>query len=189
MRHSISAQRFGYAIRPVTLADAQFLVGLRNSPHAIGNIGDSAADVKNQEQWLAKYFDRSDDYYFIVESAETRAPVGAVGVYDVVGDTGEWGRWVLTPGIPAAPASTWLAFHVCFDLLGLKTVLGHVVETNRPVITFHERTGFRRVGYSEEPRLIGGKTVRMVAFKADPDDWKVISERLGHFAELASRLG
>ena len=50
------------------MEDAAFIVQLRNQDHAKGKLGDSAATVSAQEQWLANYFEREGDYYFIAET-------------------------------------------------------------------------------------------------------------------------
>ena len=55
-------------LRPVRLEDAAFIVWLRNLEHAKGRIGDSATDVASQKAWLQKYFDRPNDYYFLIET-------------------------------------------------------------------------------------------------------------------------
>jgi RimJ/RimL family protein N-acetyltransferase len=188
MNHSLQLNSFGVSLRPVRLADAEFIVNLRNSPHALGNVGDSATDTVSQEAWLQTYFHREDDYYFIAERCRDARPVGTVGVYDICGDTGEWGRWIVLPGIPAGAAIAWLAFHACFDLLRLQTVLGNVVESNKPVLAFHKKIGNPCVATSCATRSIGDKTVRMVAFRATRADWPNISARLRHYALAAERL-
>lgn len=188
MNHDLQVNGFGLALRPVRLADAEFIVNLRNSPHALGTVGDSATDTASQEAWLQSYFQRKDDYYFIAERCRDGQPVGTVGVYDICGDTGEWGRWIVVPGIPAGPAIAWLAFHTCFDLLRLQTVLGHVVESNKPVLAFHKKIGNPCVGICDTPRLIGNKAVKMVAFRATRDDWSSISSVLKVYAHTAESM-
>ena len=59
------------------MEDAAFIVWLRNSEHAKGNIGDSAVDVASQKAWLSAYFMREGDYYFIIETS------GAMPVFTV----------------------------------------------------------------------------------------------------------
>lgn len=185
MNHDLSAERFGVRLRPVRLDDAEFIVRLRNSPRALGNVGDSAADLPGQTAWLQRYFDRANDYYFIVETAADRRPVGTIGVYGIEGATGEWGRWIVVPEVPAGPASAWLALHAGFELLGLDTLLGGVVESNKSVISFHQRIGNPAVGWSPTSRIIGGQPVRLLQYRATRADWPGISEKLSRFARIA----
>ena len=39
--------------------------------------------VEDQVAWLERYFARPDDYYFIVEDADSGEPHGTIGIYDV----------------------------------------------------------------------------------------------------------
>ena len=188
MDHHLSVERYGVRLRPVRLADAEFIVRLRNSPHALPFVGTSATDVPGQEKWLRDYLARPNDWYFLIEMTRGDRPVGTLGVYNVEGTTGEWGRWILLPGVPAAAASAWLAFHVCFDCLLLETVLGHVVETNKEVLSLHARMGHPRVGYAANSVVIGGKPMRLVEFRATRKDWPAISVNLDRYARLSETL-
>ncbi len=188
MNHNVTVEHFGVCLRPVRLADAEFIVQLRNGPRVVGNVGDSAADAASQVTWLERYLERANDWYFIVETVRCRRPVGTIGVYDVAAAVGEWGRWIVTPGVPAGPASAWLALRFGFELLGLDTLLGHVVESNKAVLSFHRRIGNPAVGWSATPRIIGGKTVRMMEYRATKADWAIMSARLSRFARMAEPL-
>ena len=188
MDHAITAARAGVRLRPVRMGDAEFILRLRRSSHAAGYIGDTATDRAAQEEWLKRYFERNDDYYFIVERVRDGLPVGTLGIYDVKGSVGEWGRWVIVPGVCAGPASAWLAFHTCFDTLDLKVVLGHVVESNRSVIAFHKRIGNPCAGLSSQRRVIGGKVISQLEYRATTADWPVISATLSRFAGMAESL-
>ena len=68
MRHSLYAEEFGIRLRPVRSDDAPFIVWHRNLEHVRGRVGDSAITVQGQEKWLATYFQRGGDYYFIAET-------------------------------------------------------------------------------------------------------------------------
>ena len=185
MKHNIVVERFGVRLRPVQLEDAPFIVRLRNSPHAMGRVGDSACGTTDQEVWLEHYFDRDGDYYFIVERARTGEPVGTWGVYNIKGKEGEGGRWIILPDCPAAAASVWLGFHVIFDILKLEAVMARIVETNKTVVAFHKRIGDPYIGRFEGEQMIGGVPVAMIHFRATPADWPAISERLSYYAALA----
>src|SRR4051794_21143441 len=49
MRHNVQAEGWGIRLRPVRLADAEFIVWLRNLDHARGRVGDSALDTTAQQ--------------------------------------------------------------------------------------------------------------------------------------------
>lgn len=187
MQHTISREIRGVRLRPVTLKDASFIVDLRNSPSVLGTIGDSAKDIATQEDWLERYFERQNDYYFIIEVAGVIVPVGTISLYDINGDMGEWGRWIVRSTFPAGPASAWLALSIGFELLNLDALVGHVVAGNKRAIAFHQAIGNPYVGLSSEQRIIGGTTVSLLRYCARRVDWPKISDRLLRFAPDLSR--
>ncbi|MGO8945150.1 MAG: GNAT family N-acetyltransferase [Syntrophobacteraceae bacterium] len=187
MDHSIIVQKFGIRLRPVGLSDAGFIVNLRNSPHALGFVGDSAQTEASQRDWLNSYFARPGDYYFIVELARNCQMVGTSGIYDIQDGSGEGGRWIILPGIPAAPASSWLTYHISFDILGLDVVRGTVVESNKNSISFHKKIGIHVPGDSK-PRIIAGEPVNMLEWRVTRAEWPLISANLTRYALIAEKV-
>ena len=83
MEHSISLTCVRYRLRPVTLEDAAFIVELRSDPLLNRYLHEISPRVEDQVAWLERYFLRPDDYYFIVEDADSGKPQGTIGIYDV----------------------------------------------------------------------------------------------------------
>ena len=98
MRHVLHAEGFGVRLRPVQMEDAAFIVWLRNQDYVKGRVGDSAPDVAGQQKWLETYFQREDDFYFIVETV-AGTPLGTNGLYDLSGEPAEWGRYIIRPEV------------------------------------------------------------------------------------------
>jgi len=185
MRHSLHNEGFGICLRPVRMQDAAFIVWLRNLDHVKGKVGDSATDVAGQEAWLEAYFKREGDYYFIAETPGGIS-LGATGIYDVAGTTGEKGWHVARPevmevGIPAGMLATDLAF----GKMGLSELRSTSVSTNRSVHSLHRKSGFRQVGILRGARTIGGRPVDLVEFILKAEDWSRFRVRLAPLAELA----
>lgn len=187
MNHDITVERFGVRLRPVCLADAEFIVRLRNSPSATGFIGDSATDVKSQEAWLGKHLGKDNDYYFIVERSRDGEPVGTTSVYDVKEGIGEWGRVVIMPGVKAFPASAWLCLSVGFDALGLQAIRITAVEYNQKVLSIMEGLGAIRLGVTGMPQVIQGQAVNVVEFRIPKADWPRVSAYLEKLARRAEK--
>lgn len=185
MRHQIDVRAHGFRLRPVTEADAAFIVVLRNAPHAAGKIGDTAKTVEDQQAWLRRQADVENDYLFIIEKGEKPEPCGMLGIYGIEGNVGEWGRWVIQPGVPAAAASALLALEICFERLGLETVRALIVSSNQEVVSFHRRIGYEYVGTHPDSRTIGGHSVSMTEFRATRSTWPRIRERLDRHAVAA----
>jgi RimJ/RimL family protein N-acetyltransferase len=186
MNHSISAEGFSVRLRPVRNSDAAFIVWVRNLDHARGRIGDSARDPASQEAWLAKYFERAGDYYFIIETLGG-TQLGAYGIYDQTGDSAESGRWVIRPGVPAAVPSAVLAFDIAFDSLGLQSLRSKTVSTNRTVLSLNRKLGFEETRLEPKAQVIDGIAVDMVHFVLSRDNWRKTREKVLPLAQLAEK--
>ena len=184
MQHSITKEGFGVRLRPVRLDDAPFIVWLRNLDHAKGHIGDSAQSIVTQEKWLQTYFKREGDYYFITETLHG-IPVGTYGIYNVVGDLGESGRWVMRPEVPAAIPSIFLGFDAAFECLGLRLVKAFTVSSNHRVLSLNRKLGLKKIGPSPISQVIEGKPVQLIEFELSAQDWSTVRESLLPLASVA----
>jgi RimJ/RimL family protein N-acetyltransferase len=186
MRHNIQCEGFGVRLRPVELADAEFIVWLRNLEHAKGRVGDSAATTAAQEVWLRTYFDRAGDYYFIIETLN-RKPVGAYGLYDIRGPSAESGRWVIRPEVPAAVPSALVAFDIAFGILKLKELRVKTISSNQNVLSLNRKLGFQQTRIEQKAQVIGGKSVDQVHFLLKAVDWLPYRMKLELLAKIAER--
>ena len=166
------------------MEDAAFIVWLRNSEHAKGNIGDSAVDVASQKAWLSAYFMREGDYYFIIETSGG-IPVGTYGIYNVAGARAEQGRWAIHPAVRAAAPSAVVSLDMAFYQLGFRELRGATVATNRAVLSLNRKMGFRQVGITAAGQVIGGKAVDFVHFVITVNDWAKAREGVVPVAKLA----
>jgi RimJ/RimL family protein N-acetyltransferase len=186
MRHSLQITGYGIRLRPVEVADAGFIVNLRNLPQAVGTIGDTSPDHGAQERWIEAYWERPDDYYFIVETCNGKS-IGTIAIYDVVNGTGEWGRWIILPGIMAALSSAILVYDLAFSVLELRELRGCVVSDNTRVISFHRKCGMRETGIERHARQIGGRWVDLVWLTMTRHQWSDVRQRLHPLAEAAEK--
>ena len=184
MQHTYQAEGFGVRLRPVRMEDAPFIIWLRNSDHAQGNIGDSASDVAGQEAWLRTYFKREGDCYFIVETP-AGIPAGTYGIYHIQRGEAEPGRWVARPGVPVAIPSVLLALDLAFHQMKLIRLNGTTVATNEKVLSLNRKLGFRRVRVESAAQIIGGKAVDLVHYTMILADWLPAREQLLPLVRLA----
>ena len=184
MKKEIVKKGYGFALRPVREADAEFILHLRTMPHVHGNVGDTVPDVAGQLRWLKAYFLREGDHYFIIETM-AGVPVGTVGVYDLKDGTAEWGRWIIVPGVPAAIPSAVLIHQLAFDNLGLRELRGCVVSTNKKVLSFHRRFGSVVTSIEKGARRINGCDIDLVWILMDKPRWRERSPKLCTLAEFS----
>ncbi len=161
MTHQVVSEGFGVRFRPVRLEDAEFIVWLRHLDRAKGKIHDSASDLQAQRQWLADYFQREGDYYFIIETS-AGVPLGTDGFYNLVGRSAEAGRWIMRPGVPAAVPAAVVGLRLAFDILGFEEVRSRTVSTNLPALSLYRKMGFRVVRTETAAQVINGSPVDMV---------------------------
>ncbi|MGH9610551.1 MAG: GNAT family N-acetyltransferase [Bryobacteraceae bacterium] len=121
MDHKLSISGNFFRLRPVSLEDAAFIVEVRTDPLRNRFINPTSLEVEKQEQWLKRYFEAPDDYYFIIENEATGEREGTVGIYrlDVEAKRAEWGRWVVRRGSKSAIPSLLLSFKLAFEQIGL----------------------------------------------------------------------
>ena len=186
MKHELSAEFFGVRLRPVRLADAAFIVWLRNLEHAVGRVGDSATDVAGQQKWLENYFAREGDYYFVAETPGG-IPVGTYGIYDVAGPVAESGRWIMRPNVTAALPSGFALTEIAFNQLKLSKLIGTTVATNHPVLSLNRKLGWRQTRVETAAQIIGGRAVDLVHFELTPAAWGEAQARLLPLARLAEK--
>jgi len=187
MNHNIVVERFGVRLRPITLDDAEFIYQIRRQPELSKYIGEIDPDFSVHRSWLENYFHREGDYYFCIESLSGK-PIGTIAVYDIANDAGNWGRWIISPSVPAAPASVWLIFHVAFDILGLSEVYSNTIIENASVVSFHDNCGLTRTEIEQGGLTIKGVSYDVIIHTATKTGWPAIQKKLERPAELAERL-
>lgn len=192
MRHEIIQTAFGLTLRPVSLEDAGFILELRQNPLLNRFIGDTPSDIESQKYWLREYFQRDSDYYFCMDLARSGKPVGTAGIYHFTVQEGlktaEWGRWLISPGIQAAPASIYLIYQTAFERLDLDQITCRTAVENTPVISFNERTGAERCGVIKDDVILRGKPRDQVVYRVTRSLWDSIGPKLASIAQKAERF-
>lgn len=187
MRHGLTLEGPAFRLRPVAEADAAFIVGLRSDPTLSAWVNPTSPRVEDQMAWLARYFEREGDYYFVVERRSNATLEGLVSVYDVAAGQGEWGRWLLRPGSLAAVESAWLIYRCAFEQLGLEAVYCRTVAANERVVSFHDSCGIpeRRLlpGHVE----LRGERFDSVEHRLTRSAWPTVDARLHTLAQLTAR--
>ena len=190
MRHDIAMAGAAFRLRPLTLADAGFVVELRTDPRAARFINPTSPHVADQERWTEQYLARPGDYCFVVERLDTHHPEGMVGIYheDRARRSAEWGRWVLVPGSLAAAESALLVYRIAFEVLGLDLLYCRTVAANQQVVSFHSSCGL--VTHARLPNFVSldGVAHDVVEQRMTRAAWPAHAPALARSAAAAARI-
>lgn len=155
MFHTHEIKGIHCKLRPVRLADASFIVDTRNDPDQTLFLNEVSDDVSTQREWLRAYFNRQDDYYFVVESA-SGVSSGLIALYDIKENAGEWGRWIIKGPPTVSVESALLIYKFAFEVIGLDSVYCRTVANNTNVVSFHDSCGLRRSTLLKDAFFIRG---------------------------------
>jgi len=189
MRHDLHVRGFAFGLRPVTLEDAEFIVELRSNPQRARFLHPILPSVEAQRDYLKQYFEREDDYYFVVERHRDNSPEGLIGIYNVglKEQTADVGRWILRPGSLAPVESYLRIFEAAFDRLRLEQVCTHVIVENRSVVSFHDHCGLKRRAVRRAYYDFGGAIYDVVEHVLNRGDWPRVRQLLEPKAQLIAR--
>jgi len=189
MRHDLTVAGPAFRLRPIGDGDAALVLELRNNPQLNRFLHATSSSLAAQLAWLAQYYERPGDYYFVVERQQDGLPEGVISLYDIdaAGHAGEWGRWILRPGSLAAVESAWLIYRCAFEQLGLDEVYCRTVADNASVVSFHDSCGI-----AQRTRLPGhfdldGRRVDAVEHRVSRAAWHDLTPRLEKLAQLTAR--
>ncbi len=192
MKHDLCIEGPAYRLRPVDVADADFIMRLRSGdPVRMRYLHPVSTDVKLQIDWIMKYLQRPDDYYWIIESVHSRRQEGLIGIYNMDGvrRCAEWGRWALISGSFAAAESVLLLFRIAYGPLGLDQLYSLTVQENQNVLSFHDSCGFRRAEVIPDAFQLNDGAHAAVKHVCDRAEWPSIERQLeAHVWQVARRL-
>lgn len=189
MRHDLTLEGPGLRLRPIGDGDAALVIALRGNPELNRYLHPSSNRLEDQLAWFARYYERENDFYFVIEKRVGDAPEGVIAIYDVDPNTrcGEWGRWILKPASLAAVESTYLIYRTAFELLDMESVYCRTVADNEKVVSFHDSCGIAERRTLLRHFELGGRTLDAVEHRLSRTLWKEIEPRLFKLAQLAAR--
>lgn len=189
MRHDLTIIGSAFRLRPIGDADAFLILELRCNPYLNRYLHATSSTLEDQLAWLASYYERPGDYYFVIERKETGRPEGVISVYDIDPNAacGEWGRWILKPGSLAAVESAWLIYRCAFEQLGLESIYCRTVASNAAVVSFHDSCGIDNRRLLPGHFKLDGHRVDAVEHQVDRQSWVEIGPRMEKIVHFTSR--
>lgn len=184
MDHDIHTEGHVFALRPVRTSDAGLILELRADPERVRFLNEITLTLAAQQAYLAEYFKRADDYYFVIEERSSRRPEGLIALYDIDATTrwAEVGRWILKPRSVAAVESLLLLYRVAFDTLGMDNVLSLTIAENTHSLSFLDSCGLQRRGVRSRDIKIRGRWYDRVEHVLPRARWPALRARLDQLA-------
>ena len=189
MKHDLHIRGFAFGLRPITLADAEFIVKLRSDTQRCRFLHPIPLSVGAQRAYLEQYFQRDKDYYFVVEREPDGAQEGLIGIYnfDARERAADWGRWILRPGSLASVESALRIYETAFEYLGLERVCSHTILENRSVVSFHDRCSLSGRVIRQGYYTMSERTYDVVEHVLNRGDWPRVRQFLESKAKLIAR--
>jgi RimJ/RimL family protein N-acetyltransferase len=188
VKHDLHVRGYAFGLRPITLEDAEFIVQLRSDPERTRFLHPIPLSVEAQRAYLERYFERENDYYFVVERHRDNFRVGLIGIYNVNCEerTAEWGRWILRPGSLASVESVLRVYETAFDYLHFDEVYCRTVTENQRAVSFHDRYGLKRRAVLHGFFTLGHMTYDAVEHCLSRQDWPQVRQRMDSSARSAA---
>jgi RimJ/RimL family protein N-acetyltransferase len=175
MKHSIIMEGKSYRLRPVSIEDAQTIIDIRQPSNPrnqyIGRISETPAD---QAAWIANYYTRKGDYYFLGENKFTEKPECLIRLYDVENGKGEWGSLVTVEGSFAVAEATMLLFDFAFRLINLAEVYCHIIAENTNCINYNDKIGNVRRSLLKDFFELDGKKYDAIDYYITKDHFETV---------------
>lgn len=133
-------------LRSITLDDAEFSYNIRADKRNRDTVGQLAPSLEAQKDFIRWQMQQPNDYYFVVLNKKGER-IGLVGIYDIHGDIGEYGREV-NVGEPAEVMDVGIVLaDFCVKYLHLKKISYVIYENNiRNIANAKKRGGtFKKI--------------------------------------------
>lgn len=176
MKHDYRIVGPSYSLRPVENSDVKLICELRGNPELNQYIHSTEIDEDNQKRWLQDYYNRENDFYFVIIDNKSLSSCGLISAYNVSAFECEWGRWIIKQGSMCALESAWLIYSFCFDYLSVAEVYCRTVSINESVVAFHNSMKISLSRTIPAHFDIDGDKLDAIEHRVTKEDWKELSE-------------
>jgi len=150
----LPASAYGYYFRLVEIEDAEFILSLRNNEKLSRHLNPTSNDVEEQINWLKEYKIREKngkDFYVICLNEDKKTKLGLNRIYNVDGDTFEFGSWLYSPdaGPNVAVLGELFTKGLAFEKLDFKLCKMETKKKNTRVLWYAKSYGPKFTGEDE----------------------------------------
>ena len=187
MKNNISIKGQTIKLRLVTLKDSKFILKLRTDEELNRFIHKGSINLESQTDWIRKYLEKENDYYFVIETILDKKPVGVISIYDIKDNHAEWGRWILLKGNNFAIESVYLIYKIAFEIMKLEYIFCRTVEDNKSVVSFHNSCGLKLKKVLKNHFFLNENHYNAVEHVLNCHEWKGVNEKLEKLTFLISK--
>ena len=127
-------------LRSITLDDAEFSYNIRADQRNRETVGQLAPSLEAQKDFIRWQMQEPKDYYFVVLNKKGER-IGLVGIYDIHGEIGEYGREV-NVGEPTEIMEVGIVLgRFCINVLHLKRICYVIYANNAGNINNAKKRG------------------------------------------------
>ncbi len=127
-------------LRSITLDDAKFSYDLRRDPRFIEIMGQPAATLEEQKNFIMWQRKQPGDYYFVVLNKGNER-IGLIGVYSIESSCGEMGREINIGEPYETMEAKIMISDFCHEILDLKILTAVVYKKNTNQLKFMNHQG------------------------------------------------
>ena len=171
-----------YLWRPLTEADAPFVVSIRNDPRFGGMFYNSSISEEDHRRFIRAADERGEINWLIEREGE---PVAVSGIYnfDFANRKAECGRVASLQ--PRVFHMNWVvSAHVAMDVIGTNKLYIETLEQNTIIARGVERMGMVREGLLRAHVIRDGVPLNVLVFSNTYDEWDGM--RAGHFRRFGT---
>lgn len=132
-------------LRSITLEDAEFSYAIRSQPGNRDTVGQLAASLAKQREFIKWQMNEPDDYYFVVLN-NMGERIGLIGLYNIHDGVGEVGREVNNGTPEECIEAELLNCKFAFETVGLKKYICVIYIHNRKHIAQQVQFGIKSSG-------------------------------------------
>lgn len=189
MKHRHVLKGPSAVIRPIELDDACFVAALRSDKKRTRYMHPVENNEGIQRDYLRKYFEKTDDFYFVIESADLpKEKLGLTRIEQTDRELRvvEWNSWVIRPGSRISFESALLSLQFAFNGLKSNAVEAVASKENKKVISFLESCSFKKITDLPEYLCLNGKTHDFARYRLPLKSWPETEKYLSSLAERIS---
>lgn len=178
-----------FGIRPLARADLALVLGWRNADRVRLNMYTThVISAEEHSAWFERLQQNTKDLAFVFERAGEPLGFLSFTAIDRTHGRAHWGFYLGADDVPRGTGTMLgiLAMDHAFGALGLRKVIGEVLDFNMASLRLFRRLGFAEEGHFREDVCRDGQLCGVVRFALFRDQWPTERARVLDSARLSA---